>query len=56
MVGTALTVKTRPADNLIVHKALDMAQPGDVIVIDAGGNMNSAVFGEIMVKAANKKE
>ena len=55
MVGSALTVKTRPIDNLMVHKALDMAQPGDVIVIDAGGNMDSAVFGEIMVKMANKK-
>ena len=55
MVGSALTVKTRPVDNLMVNKALDMAQPGDVIVIDAGGNMNSAVFGEIMVKMADKK-
>ena len=55
MVGSALTVRTRPIDNLMVHKALDIAQPGDVIIIDAGGNMNSAVFGEIMVKMADKK-
>ena len=55
MVGSALTVKTRPIDNLMVHKALDMAQPGDVIVIDADGNMNGAILGEIMVKMAQKK-
>jgi len=55
MVGRALTVKTRPIDNLMVHKALDMAQPGDVIVIDADGNMNGAILGEIMVKMADKK-
>ncbi|MEL4383338.1 hypothetical protein AAEH94_25400, partial [Shewanella algae] len=35
--GPALTVKTRPGDNLMVHKAIDLAQPGDVIVVDAGG-------------------
>ena len=55
MVGSALTVKTRPVDNLMVHKALDMAQPGDVIVIDAEGNMDSAILGEIMVKMAYQK-
>jgi len=55
MVGSALTVKTRPVDNLMVNKALDMAQPGDVIVIDASGDMNSAIFGEIMVRMAEKK-
>ena len=54
MVGTALTVKTRPADNLIVHKALDMAQPGDVIVIDAGG-AGPAVWGELASHSAQEK-
>ena len=38
MAGPALTVRTRPGDNLLVHKALDLAQPGDVIVVDAGGD------------------
>ncbi|MGB4482846.1 MAG: RraA family protein, partial [bacterium] len=37
MVGTALTVRTIPTDNLLVHKALELAQPGDVIVIATGG-------------------
>lgn len=52
MIGTALTVKARPGDNLMVHKALSMAQPGDVIVVDAGGDLTNAIIGEIMVAYA----
>lgn len=37
MCGTALTVKTRPGDNLMLHKAIDMVRPGEVIVLDCGG-------------------
>ncbi|BBI64869.1 hypothetical protein HSBAA_61750 [Vreelandella sulfidaeris] len=37
LAGVAFTVRTRPGDNLMLHKAIDMAQPGDVIVCDAGG-------------------
>jgi regulator of RNase E activity RraA len=48
MSGPALTVKTRPGDNLMVHKALGMAQPGDVIVVDAGGDLTNAIIGELM--------
>jgi len=48
MAGPAFTVKTRPGDNLMVHKALDLAEPGDVIVIDAGGDLTNAIIGEIM--------
>ncbi len=36
LVGRALTVRTRPGDNLMVHKAIDLSGPGDVIVVDAG--------------------
>jgi RraA family protein len=49
MAGPALTVKARPGDNLMVHKALMLAQPGDVIVVDAGGDLSNALIGEIMV-------
>lgn len=52
MIGTALTVKARPGDNLMVHKALALAQPGDVIVVDAGGDLTNAIIGEIMVAYA----
>lgn len=46
--GPALTVRVRPGDNLMLHKALDLAQPGDVIVIDAGGALNAAILGAMM--------
>jgi RraA family protein len=55
MIGSALTVKTRTVDNLLVHKALDIAQPGDIIVIAAEGDTHSAILGEIMVQMAIKK-
>lgn len=48
LVGTALTVKTRPGDNLMIYKAMMMVQPGHVLVIDAGGDLSNAVLGEIM--------
>lgn len=55
LVGTALTVKTRPGDNLLVHKAIDMAEPGEVIVVDAGGDLTNAIVGEIMLRLARVK-
>lgn len=45
IVGVAFTVRTRPSDNLVVHKAMDIAQPGDVIVIDAKGNLDYPMIG-----------
>jgi len=54
LAGPALTVKTRPGDNLMIHKALTLAQPGDVIVVDGGGDLTNALFGEIMVATAVK--
>lgn len=52
LIGPALTVRTRPGDNLMVHKALDMSQPGDVIVVDAGGDLTNAIIGELMIAYA----
>lgn len=52
LAGPALTVKCRPGDNLMIHKALTMAQPGDVIVVDAGGDLTNSLFGELMVTTA----
>lgn len=54
LIGTAVTVKTRPGDNLMVHKAIDLAQPGEVIVVDAGGDTTNAIVGEIMQRIAKK--
>ncbi|MEH2510374.1 regulator of RNase E activity RraA [Nitrobacteraceae bacterium AZCC 1564] len=53
--GPALTVRTRPGDNLMVHKAIDMAEPGDVIVVDAGGELSNAIIGEIMTTLAERR-
>jgi RraA family protein len=55
MIGSALTVRTRPGDNLMVHKAIDLAQPGDVIVVDAGGELTNAIVGEIMTTLAQTR-
>ncbi|WP_459615521.1 RraA family protein [Bordetella sp. 2513F-2] len=52
LAGPALTVRTRPGDNLMVHKALNLAQPGDVVVVDAGGDLTNAIIGEIMTTYA----
>ena len=54
LLGSAFTVKTRPGDNLMVHKALDMLQPGDALVIDAGGDTTNAILGEIIMRIAIK--
>ncbi len=48
IVGTAFTVKVAPGDNLFLHAAMDLAIPGDIIVIDAGGYRERAIFGELM--------
>ncbi|ETR77962.1 hypothetical protein X566_10045 [Afipia sp. P52-10] len=55
LAGPALTVKTRPGDNLMIHKALDLAQPGDVIVVDGGGDLTNALIGEMMVAHAETR-
>ena len=55
MAGPALTVKTRPGDNLMVHKALDLAEPGDIVVVDAGGDLTNAIIGELMLAHAIKR-
>ena len=57
MAGPALTVKARPGDNLMLHKALDMAQEGDVIVVSNDGDRTHSLMGEIMaVYAQNKRK
>jgi RraA family protein len=55
LIGFAVTVKTRPGDNLMVHKAIDISGPGDVIVVDAGGDLSNAIIGEIMLTLAAKR-
>jgi regulator of RNase E activity RraA len=55
MAGPALTVKSRPGDNLMIHKALDLIEPGDVLVVDAGDDLTNALVGEIMSSYAQQR-
>jgi RraA family protein len=50
--GPALTVEVRPGDNLMIHAALAIARPGDVIVVDGKGDQTCALIGEIMASQA----
>ena len=55
ILGPACTVKVYPGDNLAVHKSLDIAQPGDVIVVDAGGSTMNAVLGDLVSTKARHR-
>lgn len=55
LAGPALTVRTRPGDNLMVHLALDMAEPGDIVGVDAGRDLTNSIIGELMVAHAVKR-
>ncbi len=55
LCGLAVTVNARPADNLMIHKALAVAAPGDIVVVNTCGNTTSAVFGELMCTTAAAK-
>ncbi len=55
LVGPACTVKVYPGDNLMVHKALDVAQPGDVIVVDTSSSSLTAVLGDLVCTKARHR-
>ncbi|MFJ7827880.1 RraA family protein [Psychrobacillus sp. NPDC096623] len=55
LLGQAFTIRTRPGDNLLVHKALDLAEPGDILVVDAQGDLTNAIIGELMALYAQKR-
>lgn len=55
LLGQALTVRVRGGDNLMIHKALQLGGPGDVLVIDGDGNLDRALVGEIMKRVAQAR-
>lgn len=55
LVGPACTVKVYPGDNLMVHAALDVAQPGDVIIVDTAGTDANAVIGDMVANKAKSR-
>ena len=54
LIGTAVTVKTRAGDNLTIHQAYGLLRPGDVLVVDGGGEVEQALVGEIMMTRARE--
>jgi len=54
LAGPALTVDVRPGDNLMIHAAIAVAKPGDVLVIDGKGDRTSALMGTIMMTACKQ--
>lgn len=55
ILGPACTVKVYPGDNLMVHKSLDIASPGDVIVVDASASSMTAVLGDLVSTKARHR-
>ena len=49
--GPALTIEVRPGDNLMIHAAMAIARPGDILVVDGKGDMSCALMGAIMITA-----
>ncbi|SEF34106.1 RraA famliy [Variovorax sp. NFACC28] len=54
LAGSALTVEVRPGDNLMIHAAIALAKPGDVLVIDGKGDQSAALMGTIMMNACRQ--
>lgn len=54
LAGPAFTVEVRPGDNLMIHAAISLARPGDVLVIDGKGDLSSALMGTIMMTACQQ--
>jgi len=55
LCGSALTIQTRPGDNLMLHKAVSLAKPGDVLVVTVDGYLEAGIWGEIITVAAMEK-
>ena len=51
LAGPAFTNEVRPGDNLMIHAAIAMAQPGDILVVDGKGDRTCALMGAIMMTA-----
>ena len=54
LAGPAFTIEVRPGDNLMIHTAITLAKPGDVLVIDGKGDRTCALMGAIMMNACKQ--
>lgn len=55
LLGPAVTVKVPEGDNVFLHLAMEVAQPGDVIVVDGAGCESRALMGEMMFTYAQSR-
>jgi len=55
LVGVARTVRTRPGDNLAIYRMIARLRPGDVLVVDGGGEVTNALMGELMTLEARRR-
>ncbi|MEJ2471528.1 MAG: hypothetical protein P8Y96_10460 [Desulfuromonadales bacterium] len=56
IAGSAITVETHPADNLMIHAAMAIAKEGDVLVINAHGSLSNGIFGDLLCNIAVRKK
>jgi 4-hydroxy-4-methyl-2-oxoglutarate aldolase len=56
LCGPAFTVQCHPGDNLMLHKAIERAQPGDILVASVGGHYEAGYFGGLMATSAVAKK
>ncbi len=54
LAGPAFTIEVRPGDNLMIHAAMAMAKPGDILIVDGKADRNCALMGSIMLNACKK--
>jgi 4-hydroxy-4-methyl-2-oxoglutarate aldolase len=56
IAGSAVTIETHPADNLMIHAAMAIAEEGDVLVINAHGSLSNGIFGDLLCNIAVRKK
>jgi len=56
LCGPAFTVQCHPGDNLMLHKAIERAQPGDILVASVGGYYEAGYWGGLMATSAVAKK
>jgi 4-hydroxy-4-methyl-2-oxoglutarate aldolase len=54
LAGPAFTVEVRPGDNLMIHAAIALAKPGDILIVDGKGDQTAALMGTLMLSACKK--
>lgn len=54
MAGPAFTVEVRAGDNLMIHTAMTLAKPGDILVVDGKGDRTCALMGALMINACRQ--